>query len=151
MPEQQYSALENLLNDLISNSSMDKSFLFDVVSKIYIATDSNPVDMQSYELCSDMIDVVIDVSCIYGLQVYCSRCCFIKVARATFCGEKMMPHMYFNFPTFQCPSPEFSPLPFLTAHFTTDRFSIDNPTATFPCTHPLMLVPTGPAAHHHCE
>lgn len=36
------------------------------VSKIYIATDSNPVDMQSYELCSDMIDVVIDVSCIYG-------------------------------------------------------------------------------------
>ena len=27
---------------------------------------SNPVDMQTYELCSDMIDVVIDVSCIYG-------------------------------------------------------------------------------------
>ena len=46
--------------------NMEKSFLFDVVSKVYIATDSNPVDMQSYELCSDMIDVVIDVSCIYG-------------------------------------------------------------------------------------
>lgn len=27
---------------------------------------SSPVDMQSYELCSDIIDVVIDVSCIYG-------------------------------------------------------------------------------------
>ena len=27
---------------------------------------SAPVDMQSYELCCDMIDVVIDVSCIYG-------------------------------------------------------------------------------------
>lgn len=40
--------------------------MFDVVSKIYIATDSSPVDMQSYELCCDMIDVVIDVSCIYG-------------------------------------------------------------------------------------
>jgi Ras-related GTP-binding protein C/D len=39
-----------------------------VISKIYIATDSNPVDMQSYELCSDMIDVVIDISCIYGLD-----------------------------------------------------------------------------------
>lgn len=25
------------------------------------------MDMQSYELCCDMIDVVIDVSCIYGL------------------------------------------------------------------------------------
>lgn len=48
------------------NSGIEKAFLFDVVSKIYIATDSSPVDMQSYELCCDMIDVVIDVSCIYG-------------------------------------------------------------------------------------
>mmetsp|Transcript_9538 Transcript_9538/g.27047 ORF Transcript_9538/g.27047 Transcript_9538/m.27047 type:complete len:401 (-) Transcript_9538:184-1386(-) len=63
----QLPALENLLNILISNCNMEKSFLFDVVSKIYIATDSAPVDMQSYELCSDMIDVVIDVSCIYGI------------------------------------------------------------------------------------
>jgi Ras-related GTP-binding protein C/D len=31
-----------------------------------VATDSNPVNMQTYELCSDMIDVVIDVSCVYG-------------------------------------------------------------------------------------
>ena len=48
------------------NSGIEKAFLFDVVSKIYIATDSSPVDMQSYELCCDMIDLVIDVSCIYG-------------------------------------------------------------------------------------
>lgn len=48
------------------HSAIEKAFLFDVVSKIYIATDSTPVDMQSYELCCDMIDVVIDVSCIYG-------------------------------------------------------------------------------------
>lgn len=45
---------------------MEKAFLIDVVSKIYVATDSSPVDMQTYELCSDMIDVVVDVSCIYG-------------------------------------------------------------------------------------
>lgn len=64
----QLPALENLLNILISNSAIEKAFLFDVVSKIYIATDSSPVDMQSYELCCDMIDVVIDVSCIYGLR-----------------------------------------------------------------------------------
>ena len=51
---------------LQQNSVIEKAFLFDVVSKIYIATDSSPVDMQSYELCCDMIDVVIDVSCIYG-------------------------------------------------------------------------------------
>lgn len=64
----QLPTLENLLNILITSCNMEKSFLFDVVSKVYIATDSNPVDMQSYELCSDMIDVVIDVSCIYGLK-----------------------------------------------------------------------------------
>ena len=40
--------------------------MFDVISKIYIATDSSPVDSQSYEICSDMIDVIIDISSIYG-------------------------------------------------------------------------------------
>ncbi|CAD5114849.1 DgyrCDS3885 [Dimorphilus gyrociliatus] len=64
----QLPTLENLLNIFISNSGIDKAFLFDVVSKIYIATDSSAVDMQSYELCCDMIDVVIDVSCIYGCK-----------------------------------------------------------------------------------
>jgi hypothetical protein len=46
---------------------MEKAYLFDVVSKLYISTDPGPVDMQSVELCSDMIDVVLDVSGIYGL------------------------------------------------------------------------------------
>ena len=62
----QLPTLENLLNVFISNSNAEKAFLIDVFSKIYIATDSSPVDMQSYELCCDMIDVVIDVSSIYG-------------------------------------------------------------------------------------
>ncbi|XKL60821.1 hypothetical protein PGB90_007878 [Kerria lacca] len=60
--------IENLLNLLISNSAIEKAFLYDVVSKMYIATDSSPVDMQSYELCCDMIDVVIDISWIYGVK-----------------------------------------------------------------------------------
>merc|ERR1711912_225181 len=59
--------LEQSLDLLITQSRMEKAFLFDVVSKVYIASDPQPVDLQSYELCSDMIDVVIDVSCIYGL------------------------------------------------------------------------------------
>ncbi|XP_005750173.1 ras-related GTP-binding protein D isoform X2 [Pundamilia nyererei] len=63
----QLPTLENLLNIFISNSGIEKAFLFDVGSKIYIATDSSPVDMQTYELCCDMIDVVIDISCIYGM------------------------------------------------------------------------------------
>jgi Ras-related GTP-binding protein C/D len=66
----QLPTLENLLNILVSNCGLEKAFLFDVVSKIYLATDSSPVDMLSYELCCDMIDVVIDVSCIYGLVYY---------------------------------------------------------------------------------
>ena len=40
--------------------------MFDISSKIYIATDGTPVDMQSYEICCDMIDLFIDVSWIYG-------------------------------------------------------------------------------------
>jgi Ras-related GTP-binding protein C/D len=63
----QLPTLENLLNVLVSTCSMEKAYLFDVVSKLYISTDSSPVDMQSVELCSDMIDVVLDVSGIYGL------------------------------------------------------------------------------------
>lgn len=63
----QLPTLENLLNVLVSTCSMEKAYLFDVVSKLYVSTDSGPVDMQSVELCSDMIDVVLDVSGIYGL------------------------------------------------------------------------------------
>ncbi|KAL7533397.1 hypothetical protein ACHAXR_005199 [Thalassiosira sp. AJA248-18] len=59
--------LEHLLNVLVSTCSMEKAYLFDVASKLYISTDSSPVDMQSVELCSDMIDVVLDVSGIYGM------------------------------------------------------------------------------------
>ncbi|PRP86472.1 ras-related GTP-binding protein D-like [Planoprotostelium fungivorum] len=64
----QLPTLENLLDILISNCRMEKAFLIDVVSKIYVATDSSPVDMQTYELCSNMIDVVVNVSSIYGMN-----------------------------------------------------------------------------------
>uniref|UniRef100_A0A183C7B7 Ras-related GTP-binding protein C n=1 Tax=Globodera pallida TaxID=36090 RepID=A0A183C7B7_GLOPA len=62
----QLSALEGLLDIFNQGSNIEKSFLFDVSSKIYIATDPSPVDMATYELCCDMIDVTIDVSSIYG-------------------------------------------------------------------------------------
>lgn len=69
----QLPTLENLLNVLTATCSMEKAYLFDVVSKLYISTDSGPVDMQSVELCSDMIDVVLDVSGIYGLPNEAAR------------------------------------------------------------------------------
>ncbi|XP_078481297.1 ras-related GTP-binding protein C [Ciona intestinalis] len=62
----QLTTLENLLSIFVQNSGVEKTFLFDVVSKIYIATDGSPVDMQSYELCCEMIDVMLDMTCIYG-------------------------------------------------------------------------------------
>ena len=43
-----------------SSCSIDKSYLVDVVTKLYIATDSNPVDVRTYELCSDLVDVSTD-------------------------------------------------------------------------------------------
>lgn len=48
------------------SSSIHKAFLFDVISKIYIATDESAVEMKDYEICSELIDVLIDVTCIYG-------------------------------------------------------------------------------------
>ncbi len=45
---------------------MEKVFLFDVMNKISIATDSQPVDIENFSICSDMIDVFLDISFIYG-------------------------------------------------------------------------------------
>jgi Ras-related GTP-binding protein C/D len=60
------AVLEALLNDLCRACGFEKAYLFDVLSKIYIATDSSPLDMGSYEICSDFIDVIVDISEIYG-------------------------------------------------------------------------------------
>uniref|UniRef100_A0A914ZFK7 Uncharacterized protein n=1 Tax=Parascaris univalens TaxID=6257 RepID=A0A914ZFK7_PARUN len=64
----QLSTLERLLDIFNQGSNVEKAFLFDVASKIYVATDSAPVDMATYELCCDMIDVTIDISAIYGCK-----------------------------------------------------------------------------------
>jgi Ras-related GTP-binding protein C/D len=74
----QLPTLEGLLNVLIQNSGMDKAYLFDVYSKLYVATDSTPVDLQSYEICSDYIDVIVDVSDIYGRSERLNRSKAVK-------------------------------------------------------------------------
>ncbi len=60
------STLENLINTLSNNCGFEKSYLFDVLSKIYIASDTRPVDMSCYEMCSDYIDVIVDISELYS-------------------------------------------------------------------------------------
>lgn len=57
--------LENLLDNLVQHSKIEKAFLFDINSKIYVATDSSPVDIQTYEVCAEFIDVTVDLNDLY--------------------------------------------------------------------------------------
>ncbi|RMJ23909.1 GTP-binding protein [Aspergillus sp. HF37] len=62
------ATLENLINTLSNNCGFEKTYLFDVLSKIYIASDTRPVDMGAYEMCSDYIDVIVDVAELYSWE-----------------------------------------------------------------------------------
>lgn len=64
----QLSTLESLLNILVNNSGMEKAYLFDTITKIYVASDTRPIDLETYELCSDYIDVILDISELYSYQ-----------------------------------------------------------------------------------
>lgn len=59
-------SLEAMLTNLCRTCRFEKVYLFDVLSKIYIATDSAPADMATYEICSEYIDVIIDITEVYG-------------------------------------------------------------------------------------
>jgi len=59
--------LEHMLNTLVQACKMEKAYLFDKVCKICVAADSTMSNERHNELCSDMIDVFIDFSCIYGM------------------------------------------------------------------------------------
>ncbi|EME26923.1 Ras-related GTP-binding protein [Galdieria sulphuraria] len=58
--------LERLLDTFVGYSGIENAFLFDAVSKLVVATDSSPVHGNDFELCSDMIEVAIDISGIYS-------------------------------------------------------------------------------------
>eukprot|EP00756_Hemistasia_phaeocysticola_P016008 Hpha_TRINITY_DN1544_c0_g1::TRINITY_DN1544_c0_g1_i1::g.57141::m.57141/K16186/RRAGC_D; Ras-related GTP-binding protein C/D len=70
--------LRNLLDTLVTQNTADrdgdgargiqKAYLFDVQSKIYIAQDSNQGQEQIYKMCFDLIDVTVDITQIYGAQ-----------------------------------------------------------------------------------
>lgn len=62
----QLPTLESLLNSLCSTCRIQKAYLFDIITKIYIASDTSPQDTNSYEICSDFIDVVVDIGELYG-------------------------------------------------------------------------------------
>ncbi|SCU78667.1 LAME_0A05292g1_1 [Lachancea meyersii CBS 8951] len=60
--------LENMLDNLVQHSKIEKCFLFDINSKIYVSTDSSPVDIVMYETCAEFVDVTIDLHDLYKIQ-----------------------------------------------------------------------------------
>lgn len=62
----QLATFEALLNTLAGSCKMQKLYLFDVSSKLYIASDTSSVDMAGYSLCSDYIDTIIDLESLYS-------------------------------------------------------------------------------------
>jgi Ras-related GTP-binding protein C/D len=64
----QLPAMEALLNRLCSACRIQKAYLFDTVSKIYVATDASPSFLKDYEACSDYVDVIVDLKQIYGWE-----------------------------------------------------------------------------------
>ncbi|KAI0951048.1 hypothetical protein AcW1_008194 [Taiwanofungus camphoratus] len=47
--------LEDLLNVFCANSQSSKAFLFDIKSRLYVATDASPVDPPTHNLCNDYL------------------------------------------------------------------------------------------------
>ena len=61
----QLSALESLLNRLCSSSRIQKAFLFDTPTRLYLAADTSAAFLRDYELCADHVDVLVDIKQLY--------------------------------------------------------------------------------------
>jgi len=61
----QLAVLESLLDNFNSISGLERTFLSDMATKIFLATDRSGGDQYKYDLCSDMMDLVTDVLSIY--------------------------------------------------------------------------------------
>ncbi|CAF0894411.1 unnamed protein product [Adineta ricciae] len=62
----QLRALENMLDLVTASTQLDKIFVCDISNKIFLASDTKPVESQISELCCDVVDVYKDISSIYG-------------------------------------------------------------------------------------
>ncbi|MBW0464551.1 hypothetical protein O181_004266 [Austropuccinia psidii MF-1] len=63
----QQAALEHLMNILAQQSGVENCILFDTWSKLYIATDSSPIEKPLLEMCSEFMDIFTDLSELYGV------------------------------------------------------------------------------------
>ena len=60
------TTIVELLDALVEACKMEKAFLFDTKTRLYLATDHNPVDHQTLTLCADSIDLAIGFDSVYG-------------------------------------------------------------------------------------
>lgn len=55
-----------LLNHFANHSKIEKVYLFDLVTKLYIGhNDEKLSDPFKYDICSDILDIFIDISYLY--------------------------------------------------------------------------------------
>ncbi|KAF8638312.1 hypothetical protein AX17_002332 [Amanita inopinata Kibby_2008] len=57
--------LEEMLNVFCANSQSPKAFLFDVNSRLYVATDASPVDSATHNLCCDYLRMLNSFGTLY--------------------------------------------------------------------------------------
>ena len=64
----QLSTFETLLDSFATASNIDRAFLADIPTKIYLASNQGHMDMSNFELYSDMIVIVSDILSVYAPQ-----------------------------------------------------------------------------------
>lgn len=64
----QLSTFETLLDSFATASNIDRAFLADISTKIYLASNQGHMDMSNFELYSDMIVIVSDILGVYAPQ-----------------------------------------------------------------------------------
>ncbi|KAL8860810.1 MAG: hypothetical protein Q9178_002840 [Gyalolechia marmorata] len=62
----QLPTYETLLDTVAASCRFQKVYIFEIVSKVYIASDTKPSDLASYELCSDFINAIGDLNDMYS-------------------------------------------------------------------------------------
>ena len=61
----QLDAMENLINQLCAKSRIERVYLVDSDTKLYMCTNTTPTNNKSYETCSDWLDVIKDIAGMY--------------------------------------------------------------------------------------
>jgi Ras-related GTP-binding protein C/D len=64
----QRHSIETMLETFLQASALEMVAIYDVVSKLHLSKVSAAGESAASELISDMLDVAVDVSCIYGLS-----------------------------------------------------------------------------------